>query len=385
MRFETRAVRAGGEADPTTGAVAPPLHLSTTFVHGPASEPIHGRLYAREGNPTQDRLERALESLEGGERALAFASGMAAAATLLEALPPGTHVLFHRDLYHGVRTLAAARFPRWGLTASFADLADAAAARAATTDSTGVFWVETPTNPRLEIVDLAATAALARECGALLVVDGTFATPALQRPLEAGADVVLHSTTKYLGGHSDVQGGALVFRRAAELARRAEELRHELGSIASPFSCWLVLRGLRTLACRMERHSANALALARALAGHPALVELLYPGLESHPGHAVAARQMRGGFGGMLSLRVRGGRAAALAVAAGLELFTNATSLGGVESLVEHRASAEGPGTTTPEDLLRLSVGLEHVEDLADDLRHALERAAGGPAAEPRP
>lgn len=385
MRFETRAVRAGGEADPTTGAVAPPLHLSTTFVHGPASEPIHGRLYAREGNPTQDRLERALESLEGGERALAFASGMAAAATLLEALPPGTHVLFHRDLYHGVRTLAATRFPRWGLTASFADLADAAAARAATTDSTGVFWVETPTNPRLEIVDLAATAALARECGALLVVDGTFATPALQRPLEAGADVVLHSTTKYLGGHSDVQGGALVFRRADELARRVEELRHELGSIASPFSSWLVLRGLRTLACRMERHSANALALARALAGHPALVELLYPGLESHPGHAVAARQMRGGFGGMLSLRVRGGRAAALAVAADLELFTNATSLGGVESLVEHRASGEGRGTTAPEDLLRLSVGLEHVEDLAGDLRRALERAAGGPVAEPRP
>jgi cystathionine gamma-synthase len=374
MRFETLAIHADGGPDPGSGALAPPLHLSTTFVHGPASEPLHGHLYVREGSPTQDRLELALAALEGGERSLAFASGMAAAAALLEALPAGGHVLFHRDLYHGVRSLALERLPRWGLTASFADLSAPGAARAALRDGTALVWLETPTNPLLEVVDLNAAAALAREAGALLVVDGTFATPALQRPLELGADIVLHSTTKYLGGHSDVQGGALVFRRAGALAERAEALRKELGGVASPFNSWLVLRGLRTLACRMERHSANALALARAFAGHSRLAAVLYPGLPDHPGHAIAARQMSA-FGGMLSLRVAGGRAAALAVAARLELFTLATSLGGVESLVEHRASAEGEGSTTPEDLLRLSVGLEHPDDLAADLARALDSA----------
>ncbi len=375
MRFETRAIHADGGADRATGAVAPPIHLSTTFLHAPDGERLHGRLYAREGNPTQDRLEAALAALEGGERALAFASGMAAAAALAESLPEGGHVLFHRDLYHGVRTLADERFGRWGLTASFADLGDAAAARAELRDETALVWVETPTNPLLEIVDLEAAAALAREAGALFVVDGTFASPALQRPLALGADVVLHSTTKYLGGHSDVLGGALVFRRADELATRTEALRHRLGAVAAPFSSWLVLRGLRTLACRMERHSANALAVARALAGHPGLAAVLYPGLAGHPGHSIAARQMRGGFGGMLSLRVAGGREGALRAASRLELFTHATSLGGVESLVEHRASVEGPDSTTPGDLLRLSIGLEHPDDLIEDLVRALDGA----------
>ncbi len=372
MRFETAAIHAGGAPDPDTGAVAPPIHLSTTFVHGPASEPTHGRLYIREGNPTEARLEATLAALEGGERALAFASGMAAASTLFAALEPGAHVLFHRDLYSGVRQLALEQGPRWGLAASFADLADPEAARVALRPETRAVWLETPTNPLLEVVDLAAAAALARAAGALLVVDGTFATPALQRPLGLGADVVLHSTTKYLGGHSDVQGGALVFARAAALAERCAKLRHDLGPVASPFNSWLVLRGVKSLACRMERHSANALALARALDRHPALAAVLYPGLPGHPGHAVAARQMQGGFGGMLSIRAAGGRAAALAIAARLELFTNATSLGGVESLVEHRASSEGPGTTVPDDLLRLSVGLEHPDDLIEDLRRAL-------------
>jgi len=372
MRFETLAIHADGGPDAASGAVAPPLHLSTTFVHGPASEPISGHTYVREGNPTQDRLERALAALEGGERALVFASGMAAAASLLEALPAGRHVLFHRDLYHGVRELARERLPRWGLTASFADLSDPATARAALTPDTALVWLESPTNPLLEVLDVGAVAALARAAGALLLVDGTFATPALQRPLALGADLVLHSTTKYLGGHSDVQGGALVFARAGELAAEVERRRTLLGGVGSPFNSWLVLRGLRTLACRMERHSAGALALARAAAGHPRLAAVLYPGLPGHPGHAVAARQMSA-FGGMLSLRVAGGRAAALAVAARLELFTLATSLGGVESLVEHRASAEGPGSSAPEDLLRLSVGLEHPDDLAADLLRALD------------
>ena len=375
MRFETAAIHAGGAPDPETGAVAPPLHLSTTFVHGPASEPLHGRLYIREGNPTEERLEATLAALEGGERALAFASGMAAASTLLAALGAGAHVLFHRDLYQGVRQVAQEQLPRWGMSASFADLGDPAAARAALRPETRALWLETPTNPRLEIVDLGVAAASARAAGALLVVDGTFATPALQRPLGFGADVVLHSTTKYLGGHSDVQGGALVFARGAGLAERVAALRHDLGAVAAPFNSWLVLRGAKSLACRMERHSANALAVARALAGDRRLAAVLYPGLPAHPGHAVAARQMRGGFGGMVSIRVDGGRAAAVAVASRLELFTNATSLGGVESLVEHRASSEGPGSTVPEDLLRLSVGLEHPDDLIEDLRRALDGA----------
>lgn len=380
MRFETLAVHAGGAADRETGAVTPPIHLSTTFLHGPESEPLHGRLYQREGNPTQDRLEEALAAIEGGTAALAFASGMAAAATLLQSLPAGARVVFHRDIYSGVRQLASEFLPRWGMQATFANLADPSATDAALTSGTALVWAETPTNPQLEILDLARLADATHAAGALLLVDGTFATPALQRPLALGADIVLHSTTKYLGGHSDVLGGALVFAGAGapgDLAEQVAKARRRLGGTASPFSSWLVLRGLRSLACRMERHSANALALANALSGHPALNRVLYPGLATHPGHDVAARQMAA-FGGMLSLRVAGGRAAAVAVAGRLKLFTNATSLGGPESLVEHRASSDGPGSTTPDDLLRLSIGLEHPDDLLDDLLQALDATAPG-------
>lgn len=377
-RFETVAVHAGAEPDPATGAVAPPLHLSTTFVHGPESEPLFGRLYLREGNPTEERLERALAAVESGERALVFASGMAAASTLLDALPPGAHVLFHREVYRGVAHVAERHLATRGKSASFVDATDLAAVAAALAPGTRAIWVESPSNPSLDIVDLSALAQIAHDAGALLVVDGTFATPALQNPLALGADVVLHSMTKYLGGHSDVMGGALVFRghgRLGELAADCAQLRHDLGAVASPFASWLVLRGLRTLACRMERHAANALAIARALEGHPRLARLFYPGLPSHPGHEIARRQMRG-FGAMVSLRVAGGRAAAVAVASHLRLFTNATSLGGVESLVEHRHSSEGPGSTTPDDLLRLSIGLEHPDDLLADLLEALEAGA---------
>ncbi|MDQ1348136.1 MAG: cystathionine gamma-synthase [Acidobacteriota bacterium] len=375
MRFETLAVHAGGEADRETGAVVPPIHLSTTFLHGPESEPLHGWLYQREGNPTQDRLEAALAAIEGGgpsSCALAFASGMAAAATLLQSLPAGARVLFHSDIYSGVRQLALDFLPRWGMEAVFANLADERAVGAALASGAALVWAETPTNPQLEILDLARLADAAHAAGAGLLVDGTFATPALQRPLALGADVVLHSTTKYLSGHSDVLGGALVFARADDLSATAERVRRRLGGTASPFNSWLVLRGLRSLSCRVERHSANALALATALSGHPALSHVLYPGLPTHPGHQVAARQMAA-FGGMLALRVAGGRAAAVAVAARLGLFLNATSLGGPESLVEHRASSDGPGTTTPDDLLRLSIGLEHPDDLLADLLQALE------------
>jgi cystathionine gamma-synthase len=371
MRVETIAARAGGDPDPATGAVAPPIHLSTTFDHGPASEDPYGFHYVRTGNPTQKRLEAALAALEGGERAFVWASGMAAGAAYLQALPAGSHVVFPDDMYYGYRVIARDFFPRWGLTATEVDMADLGKVRAALTPATRLVWAESPSNPLMKVVDLAALAELAHGARAELLVDGTFATPLLQQPLALGADVVLHSTTKYLGGHSDVQGGALVLKRAGAVAERLAEVREILGAVGSPFNSWLVLRGLRTLACRVERQSANALALATALAGHPRLAAVHYPGLASDPGHAVARRQMRL-FGGMLSIRVAGGRAAALAVCSKVRLFVNATSLGGTESLIEHRTSSEGPGSTTPEELLRISVGLEHPQDLVEDLTQAL-------------
>ena len=372
MKFETIAVHAGAEPDPATGAVAPPIHLSTTFEHGPASEDPHGYHYVRDANPTQTRLETALAALEGGEAALVWASGMAATGAYLQALPAGAHVVFPDDMYYGNRIIARDLFPRWGLTSTAVDAADLAAVRRAITPATRVVWAESPSNPLMKMADVPGLAELAHGAGAELIVDGTFATPALQQPLALGADVVLHSTTKYLGGHSDVQGGALVLKRRGDGFHRLSELRSVLGAVASPFNSWLILRGLRTLAVRVERQSASALALAEAVRGHERLLAVHYPGLAADPGHAIARRQMRA-FGGMLSIRVRGGRAGALAVASRVKLFLNATSLGGTESLIEHRASSEGPGSTTSEDLLRISVGLEHPQDLVDDLRQALE------------
>jgi cystathionine gamma-synthase len=371
VRIETIAAHAGAELDPVTGSVAPPIHLSTTFDHGPASEDPHGYHYIRDANPTQTRLETALAALEGGETALAWSSGMAAGAAYLQALPPGSHVVFPDDMYYGYRVVAHEFFEQWGLSATTVDMADIDNVRAALTPATRLVWAESPSNPLLRIVDLAAVAELAHAAGAELLVDGTFATPILQQPLALGADVVLHSSTKYLGGHSDVQGGALILKRRGPTAERLLLIRQNLGAVASPFNSWLVLRGLRTLACRVERQSANAQALATALVAHPRLSAVHYPGLPTMPLHEVARRQMRL-FGGMLSIQVRGGREAALAVCSRVRLFLNATSLGGTESLIEHRASSEGPGSTTPEDLLRISVGLEHPQDLIDDLTQAL-------------
>jgi cystathionine gamma-synthase len=372
LHFETIAVHAGGEVDPATGAVAPPIHLSTTFEHGPAGEVPLGHLYIRDSNPTQTRLEQALAAIEGGAAAFVFGSGMAAGAAFLQTLPAGSHVLFHRDIYYGFRTLAQEYLPRWGVEASAADLGDERELAAALRPATRLLWAETPTNPLLEVLDLGRLAASAHAHGASLLVDGTLATPALQRPLDLGVDVVLHSTTKYLGGHSDVQGGALVLRRRdPELVKRLEQVRHDLGAVASPFNSWLVLRGLRSLACRMERHAANAMAVAGALAGRPEVAAVYYPGLPAHRGHEIARRQMRG-FGGMVSFRLAGGREHALQVAGRLRLFLNATSLGGPESLIEHRASSEGIHSTAPPDLLRASIGLEHPDDLIADLLQAL-------------
>jgi cystathionine gamma-synthase len=373
MKFETRVVHAGHRIDPATGSVAPPIYLSTTFARDPEGTPLGGHTYIRESNPNQQQLEEALAPLEGGEGALVFASGMAAGVALLQALPPGSHAVFPDDAYYAFRVAAEEFLPNWGVRSDFVAMDDLAALEAAIRPETRLVWMETPSNPLLKVVDLAAAASLARRAGALVVVDNTFATPMLQRPLELGADVVLHSTTKYFGGHSDVQGGALVFARRGELFDRVHHLRHILGSVASPFNCWLVLRGVRTLACRVAAQSASALAVARALEGSPAVSAVHYPGLPSHPGHEIASRQMSA-FGAMLSFHAAGGREAALAAVGGARLFTRATSLGSVESLIEHRATSEGLKSRTPQDLIRLSIGLEHPEDLVADLLQALER-----------
>jgi cystathionine gamma-synthase len=372
MHFETKAIHAGSKIDEETGAVAPPLHLSTTFARNDAGEASRGFSYIRDGNPTQARLEEALAVIDSASAALVFGSGMGAAAALLQALPRGAHVLLPDDCYYGVRVLAEESFERWGITFDVVAMEDDAAVRSALRPETQVIWAETPSNPLMKIVDLAALAELAHDRGAKLVVDGTFASPALQRPLELGADVVLHATTKYLGGHTDVQGGSLAFAARDEWFDATLRTRTHIGGVASPFNSWLVLRGIRTLSARMRVHSENALAVARFLATHERVETVYYPGLASHPRHDVARRQMSA-FGGMLSFLVRGTRADALAVAARTRIFTRATSLGGVESLIEHRNSSEGVGSRTAQNLLRASIGLEHAADLVADLGQALE------------
>ena len=373
-RIETLAVHAGGEPDETTGAVSPPIHMATTFRHGPAGERQAGFEYQREGNPTQDRLETALAALEGGQAALCFGSGMAAMAAALESLPAGAHVLIPSDCYTGLRVLGAEFLPQRGITATAVDMADLGAVRAALRPETRMIWAETPSNPRLCVADIAALAALAHGNDALLACDNTFATPVLQQPLALGADLVMHSTTKYIGGHSDVMGGALVFARRDPFHDSVFHRRHLTGGILAPFSAWLILRGCRSLPARMAWHCRNAAMLAQFLAQHEAVEAVHYPGLATHPGHETAARQMSD-FGGMLSLRIKGGRDAALRVAGALDLAINATSLGGPETLVEHRASIEGANAISPDNLLRVSVGLEHPDDLLADFTRALGAA----------
>ena len=367
----TLAVHAGNHADPATGAVAPPIHLATTFRHGPAGERIAGYEYQREGDPTNDRLREALVALEGGATALTFASGMAAMTTLLESLPAGSRVLFPDDCYSGLRMLFSEFLPERGLVVETVDMADLDAVRAACATPLAVLWIETPSNPLLKVCDIAALAEIGHAAGALVIADNTFATPLLQRPLALGADIVMHSTTKYFGGHSDVLGGALVFGRDDGFAKKVAHRLHVTGAVLAPFSAWLTLRGCRSLGARMAMHCANARKLAAFLATHPAVERVNWPGLPAHPGHAVAAKQMRD-FGAMLSVELRGGREAALAVAGRLRIFTNATSLGGCESLVEHRASVEGPNPRSPQNLLRVSVGLEDGDDLVADFQQAL-------------
>jgi len=371
IRIETLAVHAGHTVDAATGAVATPIHLSTTFERDAEGGYPHGYVYARGANPTRDALEQGLATLEGGESAAAFGSGLAASSAILQALAPGDHVVAPTDVYHGMTKLLREVYMPWGLAVSFVDMTKLDEIKRAFTPKTKLVWVETPSNPLLKITDIAAVAKIARDEGALCACDNTWA-PIVQRPLDLGADLVMHSTTKYLGGHSDVMGGAVIARKAAGFFERIREIQGAVGGIPAPFDCWLILRGMRTLPCRMRVHSENALKVATWLADHPRVEAVHYPGLASHAGHEIAARQMSD-FSGMLSFEVKGGAAAALEVAAKTEIFIRATSLGGVESLIEHRASIKGEDPRTPQGLLRLSIGLEHPDDLIEDLAEALE------------
>jgi cystathionine gamma-synthase len=371
MRLETRAVHAGTTIDPATGAVTPPIQLSVTFERDADGSYRRGFLYGRNSNPNRESLERCVADLEGGEEAAAFASGTAAIMAVVQALSPGDHLIAPTDVYQGTARLLREIIMPWGLEVSFVDMTDAHGVARTLRPRTRLVWVETPSNPLLAIADIAAIARTAHEADALCACDNTFATPVLQTPLALGADLVMHSTTKYLSGHSDVTGGVIVARRGRGFFEKVRQRQVYGGGVPSPFDCWLIRRSIRTLPYRVRAHSEHALALATFLAAHPRVEAVHYPGLPSHPGHAVARRQMAM-FGGMLSFQVRGGRDEALAVAAKVEVITRATSLGGVESLIEHRASIEQPGTRTPENLLRLSVGLEHPDDLVDDLAQAL-------------
>jgi len=373
MRLETLAVHAGHEVDPHTAAVTPAIYLSTTFEREVDGSYRRGYVYARDANPNRDALERSLAQLEGGAVAAAFSAGSAATLAALQALSPGAHVVAPDDAYYGTRRLIRDLLGRWGLEASFVDMTDGEAVeRAVRPGITQLIWVETPSNPLVRVVDIRRIAEIAHAAHALCACDNTWATPVITRPFELGADIVMHSTTKYLGGHSDVVGGALVAREDGDFFRRVRAMQTGGGLVPSPFDCWLTLRGIRTLPWRMRAHSFNAERVARFLAGHRNVPAVHYPGLESDPGHAVAKRQMSLP-GGMLSVEVRGGRAAAMSLTGRLKIFTRATSLGGVESLIEHRASVEGPETRAPEGLLRVSVGLENADDLIEDLERGLD------------
>ncbi|WP_033323702.1 cystathionine gamma-synthase [Streptomyces yerevanensis] len=376
QHFETVAIHAGNTADPLTGAVVPPIYQVSTYKQDGVGGLRGGYEYSRSANPTRTALEENLAALEGGRRGLAFASGLAAEDCLLRTLlSPGDHVVIPNDAYGGTFRLFAKVVSRWGVEWSVADTSDPAAVRAALTPKTKIVWVETPSNPLLGITDIAAVAQIAREAGARLVVDNTFASPYLQQPLALGADLVVHSLTKYMGGHSDVVGGALVVNDEG-LGEELAYHQNAMGAVAGPFDSWLVLRGIKTLAVRMDRHSENAAKVAEMLSRHARVTRVLYPGLAEHPGHEVAAKQMKA-FGGMVSFQVAGGEEAAVEVCNRAKVFTLGESLGGVESLIEHpgrmtHASVVGSALEVPADLVRLSVGIENVDDLLQDLTQAL-------------
>jgi cystathionine gamma-synthase len=374
--FNTRAIHAGQEPDPLTGAVAVPIYQTSTYKQDGVGGLRSGYEYSRSANPTRTALEECLAAIEGGARGLAFASGLAAEDTVLRTLcAPGDHLLLPDDAYGGTFRLIARVLARWGVDYTPVAMHDAAAVAAAMRPNTKVVWVETPTNPLLNIADIAAIAEIAQRANAKLVVDNTFASPYLQQPLSLGADVVLHSTTKYLGGHSDVVGGAVI-AKAAALGDEIAFHQNAMGAVSGPFDAWLVLRGIKTLGVRMDRHCENAEQVVEFLTGHPEVTSVLYPGLPEHPNHDIAAKQMSK-FGGMVSFRLRGGEHAALKVCELAHVFTLGESLGGVESLIEHpgrmtHASVANSPLEVPADLVRLSVGIENIEDLLTDLNSAL-------------
>jgi cystathionine gamma-synthase len=371
MKIETAAIHAGRRIDPATGAVAMPIYLSSTFERDTDGEYPRGYAYSREQNPNRKALEQCEAALEGGQEALAFASGMAVVTTVVQGLEPGDHILAPDDVYYGFRKVLGGVFAKWPIEVTYVDMTDLDAVRAAARPGTRLVWIETPSNPLLKITDIAAIAQLARTMNAISICDSTFATPVLQRPLELGIDMVMHSTTKYFGGHSDVVGGTLITKADNYLFERARHTQQHGGAVPSPFDCWLTLRGIDTLPYRVGAQSAHAQIIAQFLRTHPAIETVHYPGLPTHPGHAIAKAQMSA-FGGMLSFQVRGCAATAMAAAAKARLFTRATSLGGGHSFIEHRASVEGPQSRTPQNLLRLSIGLEHPDDLIADLEQAL-------------
>ena len=372
MRLETIAVHAGRVPDVTTGAVTPPIHLSTTFEREPDLSFRGGHLYSRYSNPNRVALEATIAQLEGGGAAACFASGSAATMAVLQALEPEAHIILPDDSYYGTLKLARDVFGPWKLRYTAVDMTSPANVERAITKQTRVVWLETPSNPLVRVVDIAAIARVARQAGAWSVVDNTWATPVLQRPLSLGADVVMHATTKYLGGHSDVLGGALVAATEDHpLFAKARAIQAAGGAVPSPFECWLASRGIRTLPWRVRAQVENARGIAKFLAAHRKVEAVHYPGLETHTGYAIAARQMSAP-GAMMSFQVRGGRQAAIDMTNRLKIVTRATSLGGTETLIEHRHSVEGPDTRAPENLLRVSVGLEHVDDLVEDFDQAL-------------
>ena len=379
--FSTRAITAGQHFDPTTGAVVPPVYLTSTFVQDGIGNFRGGYEYARGGNPTRDSLQELIASLEGGLKAFSFASGLAGEDALLRAvLAPGDHIVMGNDVYGGTHRLVNRVFVPWGVSLSTVELTDLdSVRRSIRPGTTKVLWIETPTNPLMKINDIAALSELAHEFGVLVVVDNTFASPYLQQPISLGADAVVHSTTKYLGGHSDVVGGAVVVNDE-ELAAKVGFMQFGVGAVSGPLDAWLTIRGIKTLAVRLDRHSSNAQSLAETLAEHPLVERVYYPGLPTHPGHELAARQMKA-FGGMISVALAGGAPAARAFAESTELFQLAESLGGVESLIGYpsemtHASVRGTELEVPDNVVRLSVGIEDLEDLAADLLVALDRVA---------
>ncbi len=370
MKIETLSVHAGRSVDPNTKAVTPPIYLSTTYEREPGGDYPKGYNYSRNNNPNRESLEKCLALLEGGAEGIAFSSGSAAAMSIFQTLSPGDHVIATDDIYHGTRKLLKS-FEKWNVNTSFVDMTDIDEVKKAISKKTKLMWVESPTNPLLKIIDIKSISEVAHKNNSIVVCDNTWGTPVLQNPFSLGADLILHATTKYIGGHSDILGGIVITKRADDLYLRIRDIQKSGGAVPSPFECWLTLRGIQTMPLRVRAQSESAMKIAEFLSSHNKVEAVHYPGLNSHPGNKLASQQMKM-FGGMISIQIKGGEKEAMKVASRVKIFTRATSLGGPESLIEHRASIEGPESKTPKNLLRLSVGLEHSEDLINDLNQAL-------------